>query len=102
MATMSMSVSGGKADLYAVWSTTDLKRTVDLADYPDKEINELGARGIGEISLAGFAAAVTSAVHHATGEDRLAIELRRLRNPIDSGDPLFGDDYEAEACSGWG
>jgi xanthine dehydrogenase YagR molybdenum-binding subunit len=40
---------------------------VHFLDYPDKEINELGARGIGEIGLAGFAAAVTSAVHHATG-----------------------------------
>jgi xanthine dehydrogenase YagR molybdenum-binding subunit len=35
--------------------------------YPDKEINELGARGIGEIGLAGIAAAITDAVHHATG-----------------------------------
>ena len=34
---------------------------------PDKEINELGARGIGEIGLAGVAAAITDAVHHATG-----------------------------------
>jgi xanthine dehydrogenase YagR molybdenum-binding subunit len=40
---------------------------VHFLDYPDKEINELGARGIGEIGLAGFAAAVTDAVHHATG-----------------------------------
>ena len=40
---------------------------VHFLDYPDKEINELGARGIGEIGLAGFAAAVTAAVHHATG-----------------------------------
>ena len=36
-------------------------------DYPDKVINQLGARGIGEIGLAGFAAAITAAVHHATG-----------------------------------
>ncbi|HET6432806.1 xanthine dehydrogenase family protein molybdopterin-binding subunit [Dyella sp.] len=36
-------------------------------DYPDTKLNSLGARGIGEIGLAGFAAAVTSAVHHATG-----------------------------------
>jgi len=36
-------------------------------DYPDKEVNELGARGIGEIGLAGVAAAITAAVHHATG-----------------------------------
>jgi xanthine dehydrogenase YagR molybdenum-binding subunit len=34
---------------------------------PDTELNELGARGIGEIGLAGFAAAVTAAVYHATG-----------------------------------
>src|SRR5499433_638680 len=40
---------------------------VIFLDYPDKEINELGARGIGEIGLAGVAAAITSAVHHATG-----------------------------------
>jgi xanthine dehydrogenase YagR molybdenum-binding subunit len=40
---------------------------VYFLDYPDKEINELGARGIGEIGLAGIAAAITAAVHHATG-----------------------------------
>src|SRR5215813_12561 len=40
---------------------------VFFLDYPDKEINELGARGIGEIGLAGIAAAITDEVHHATG-----------------------------------
>ncbi len=40
---------------------------VHFLDYPDLHINPLGARGIGEIGLAGFAAAVTDAVHHATG-----------------------------------
>jgi xanthine dehydrogenase YagR molybdenum-binding subunit len=40
---------------------------VHFLDYPDKEINEVGARGIGEIGLAGVAAAITAAVHHATG-----------------------------------
>jgi xanthine dehydrogenase YagR molybdenum-binding subunit len=40
---------------------------VHFLDYPDKEINELGARGIGEIGLAGGAPAITAAVHHATG-----------------------------------
>jgi len=40
---------------------------VHFLNFPDKEINELGARGIGEIGLAGFAAAMTAAVHHATG-----------------------------------
>jgi len=40
---------------------------VYFLDYPDKVINEVGARGIGEIGLAGIAAAITAAVHHATG-----------------------------------
>jgi len=40
---------------------------VHFLDFPDKEINELGARGIGEIGLAGIAAAITAATHHATG-----------------------------------
>jgi xanthine dehydrogenase YagR molybdenum-binding subunit len=41
--------------------------TVTWAPFLDKEIHELGARGIGEIGLAGIAAAITAAVHHATG-----------------------------------
>jgi len=40
---------------------------VHFIEYPDTEINEVGARGIGEIGLAGVAAAITAAVHHATG-----------------------------------
>jgi xanthine dehydrogenase YagR molybdenum-binding subunit len=40
---------------------------VHFLEFPDPEINELGARGIGEIGLAGVAAAITAAVHHATG-----------------------------------
>jgi xanthine dehydrogenase YagR molybdenum-binding subunit len=40
---------------------------VTFLDYPDTEINELGARGIGEIGLAGIAAAITAATYHATG-----------------------------------
>jgi len=40
---------------------------VHFLNYPDKEINELGARGIGEIGLTGIAPAITAAVRHATG-----------------------------------
>jgi len=40
---------------------------VHFLDFPDREMNEVGARGIGEIGLTGFAAAITAAVHHATG-----------------------------------
>jgi xanthine dehydrogenase YagR molybdenum-binding subunit len=36
-------------------------------DYPDKILNEYGARGIGEIGLTGCASALTAATHHATG-----------------------------------
>ena len=40
---------------------------VTFLDYPDKIINEFGARGVGEIGLAGVAPAITAAVYHATG-----------------------------------
>ena len=40
---------------------------VTFLDYPDYNLNEIGARGVGEIGLAGIAAAITNAVHHATG-----------------------------------
>lgn len=40
---------------------------VHFVEHPDTVLNELGARGIGEIGLAGVAAAIASAVHHATG-----------------------------------
>jgi xanthine dehydrogenase YagR molybdenum-binding subunit len=52
---------------------------VHFLDYPDKEINEVGARGIGEIGLAGVAAAITAAVHHATG-----IRIRELPVKIEN------------------
>jgi xanthine dehydrogenase YagR molybdenum-binding subunit len=40
---------------------------VHFIEYPDTKLNELGARGIGEIGLAGMAAAIANAVYHATG-----------------------------------
>lgn len=40
---------------------------VHFLEYENTELNEYGARGIGEIGLAGFAAATASAVYHATG-----------------------------------
>lgn len=40
---------------------------VTFLDYPDTKLNALGARGVGEIGLAGTAAAITNAIHHATG-----------------------------------
>ncbi len=46
---------------------------VHFLDIPDPLLNEYGARGIGEIGLAGVAPAITAAVYHATG-----IRVRRL------------------------
>ena len=40
---------------------------VTFLDYPDLIVNEYGARGIGEIGMAGVAPAITAAVYHATG-----------------------------------
>jgi xanthine dehydrogenase YagR molybdenum-binding subunit len=40
---------------------------VHFLDYPDTDVNPLGARGIGEIGLAGVAAAISAATYHATG-----------------------------------
>ncbi len=43
------------------------KVEVHFLDHPDLEVNELGLRGVGEIGLAGVAAALSNAVYHATG-----------------------------------
>ena len=40
---------------------------VHFLKYPDTDVNPLDARGIGEIGLAGVAAAITAATYHATG-----------------------------------
>lgn len=40
---------------------------VHFLEFNNQDLNEYGARGIGEIGLAGFAAAVANAVYHATG-----------------------------------
>jgi len=53
---------------YAVPVHADMPEVdVILLDYPDFELNEFGARGIGEIGITGLAAAVANAVYHATG-----------------------------------
>ena len=40
---------------------------VHFLGIPDPMMGEYGARGIGEIGLAGVAPAITNAVYHATG-----------------------------------
>jgi xanthine dehydrogenase YagR molybdenum-binding subunit len=44
-----------------------------LVEYPDLHLNEYGARGIGEIGLAGLASALTMAIYYATG-----VRVRKL------------------------
>ena len=39
-----------------------------IVDEEDKQINELGAKGVGEIGITGVAAAIANAVYHATGK----------------------------------
>ncbi|HXW60440.1 MAG TPA: molybdopterin cofactor-binding domain-containing protein, partial [Myxococcota bacterium] len=55
---------------------------VTFLNYPDTIINPLGARGIGEIGLAGIAAAITGAVYHATGVRvrKLPVRIENLLN----------------------
>jgi xanthine dehydrogenase YagR molybdenum-binding subunit len=49
-------------------------------DEDDGELNPMGSKGIGEIGIVGTAAAIASAVHHATGVRvrELPIRLDRL------------------------
>jgi xanthine dehydrogenase YagR molybdenum-binding subunit len=59
---------------YIVATNADVHEIdVTFLNHPDKVINPLGARGIGEIGLAGIAAAITAAVYHATG-----VRVRKL------------------------
>jgi xanthine dehydrogenase YagR molybdenum-binding subunit len=60
-------INGNLAD-YLVATCADCPEIdVTFLDYPDPVMGEYGARGVGEIGLAGVAAAITAAVHHATG-----------------------------------
>jgi xanthine dehydrogenase YagR molybdenum-binding subunit len=53
---------------YVVAVNADVpKLEVHFLEYPDLHQNPLGARGVGEIGLAGTAAALANAVYHATG-----------------------------------
>jgi xanthine dehydrogenase YagR molybdenum-binding subunit len=60
-------INSNLADYIVAVNADVPKLEVHFVDFPDKEINELGARGIGEIGLAGIAAAITAATYHATG-----------------------------------
>jgi xanthine dehydrogenase YagR molybdenum-binding subunit len=49
---------------------------VAFVDFPDPHISAFGARGVGEIGLAGVAPAITSAIYHATGVRKRDLPVR--------------------------
>ena len=40
---------------------------VVFVEYPDLRLGEFGARGVGELGIAGVPAAIANAIYHATG-----------------------------------
>jgi xanthine dehydrogenase YagR molybdenum-binding subunit len=73
-------INSNLADYIVATNADTPHMDVTFLDYPDTKVNELGARGVGEIGLAGMASAITSAVYHATGERirTLPIEIEKL------------------------
>ena len=60
-------INGSMADYLMATCADTPEIDVTFLDYPDPAMGEYGARGVGEIGLAGVAAAITAAVYHATG-----------------------------------
>lgn len=60
-------INSNLADYVMPVSADCPKIEVTFLDYPDYHLNALGARGVGEIGLAGVAPAITGAVYHAAG-----------------------------------
>jgi xanthine dehydrogenase YagR molybdenum-binding subunit len=60
-------INGSMADYLMATCADSPQVDVTFLDYPDPAMGEYGARGVGEIGLAGVAPAITAAVFHATG-----------------------------------
>ncbi len=60
-------INGSMADYLMATCADSPSIDVTFLDYPDPIMGEFGARGVGEIGLAGIAAAITDAVWHASG-----------------------------------
>jgi xanthine dehydrogenase YagR molybdenum-binding subunit len=60
-------INGSMADYLMATCADTPSIDVTFLDYPDPAMGEYGARGVGEIGLAGVAPAITAAVYHATG-----------------------------------
>jgi xanthine dehydrogenase YagR molybdenum-binding subunit len=61
-------VNNNFADYHVPVNADVPKVEVLFVNKPDPVINPIGAKGIGEVSIVGFAAAVANAVFHATGK----------------------------------
>lgn len=81
-------INGSLADYLMATSADAPSIDVTFLDHPDPAMGSFGARGVGEIGLAGVAAAITAAVHHATG-----VRVREL--PVRIEDLLKSDIMEA-------
>lgn len=60
-------INGSMADYLMATCADSPEIDVTFLNYPDPVMGEYGARGVGEIGLAGVAPAITAAVYHATG-----------------------------------
>jgi xanthine dehydrogenase YagR molybdenum-binding subunit len=70
-----------QADVHAI--------DVLFVDEDDRIVSQMGAKGLGEIGIVGVAAAISNAIHHATG--------RRVRSLPMTPDKVMapGDGWEA-------
>jgi xanthine dehydrogenase YagR molybdenum-binding subunit len=73
-------INNNLADYIVSTNADHADHEVVFLDYPDYALNPMGARGIGEIGLAGVAPAICNAVYHATGKRfrRLPIKVEDL------------------------
>jgi len=60
-------INGNMADYLMATCADTPDIDVTFLNHPDPAMGEYGARGVGEIGLAGVAPAITAAVYHATG-----------------------------------
>jgi xanthine dehydrogenase YagR molybdenum-binding subunit len=76
-------INNNLADYIVATNADSPEIDVTFLDYPDMVLNPLGARGVGEIGLAGIAAAITNAVYHATGVRvrKLPVRIENLLSP---------------------
>ncbi|RRA49877.1 xanthine dehydrogenase family protein molybdopterin-binding subunit [Acidipila sp. EB88] len=69
---------------YIISSNPDTpEMDVVFLDYPDTNLSSFGARGVGEIGLAGVAPAITAAIYQATGvrKRELPVRIEDLLHP---------------------